>query len=121
MSSGSRTAWLPPFFRGLRADPAAAEHLPELAGTPLGLHRRPFQQGVHLLGNFPLDETAAAGGGLEFNGDALVLGAPLLEPAHGIHAEFGLDRGIAEAGQGAFHPVEERVLGESAQLGQRLG
>ena len=29
--------------------------------------------------------------------------------------------GIAEAGQGTFHPVEEWVLGESAQLGQRLG
>jgi len=105
----------------MRADPAAAEHLPELSGTPLGLRRRPFQQGVHLLGNFPLNETAAAGGGLEFNGDALVLGAPLLEPAHGFHGEFGLNRGIAEAGQGAFHPVEEWVLSESAQLGQRLG
>jgi len=76
-----------------------------------------FQQSVDALIYFPLGEAAAAGGGLEFNGDALVLGAPLPEPAHGVRAEFGLDRGIAEASQGALDPVEERVLGKPTQFG----
>ena len=59
--------------------------------------------------------------GWDAAGDALVLGTPVPEFAYGIHAEIGADRGIAEVGECAFEPVEERVLGEPAQFGKRLG
>jgi hypothetical protein len=73
------------------------------------------------LVNFALDEAAATSGSLEFNGSTLVLGAPVPEFAHSIHAENGSGWGIAEVGQYAFYPVEERVLCESAQFCQHLG
>jgi hypothetical protein len=73
------------------------------------------------LVNFALDEAAATGGSLEFNGNTLVLGAPVPEFAYSIHAENGSGWGITEVGHYAFYPVEERVLCEPAQFCQRLG
>ena len=66
---------------------------------------------VHALTNFSLDETATAGGGLEFGGGSLVPSAPLPEFAYCIHADIGVGQGLAKVSQGAFEPIEKRVLG----------
>ena len=65
---------------------------------------------------------AAAGGGFEIEGDALVLGAAAPELAHGIDVEAGpgSGRGSAEVGQRAFDVGRERVPGQLAQFGQRF-
>jgi hypothetical protein len=65
---------------------------------------------IDALTNFPLDETATAGGGLEFGGDSLVPGAPVPEFAYCIHAYIGLGRGLAKVIQYAFKPIKRRVL-----------
>jgi hypothetical protein len=65
---------------------------------------------IYALTNFPLDETATAGGSLEFGGDSLVPGAPVPEFAYCIHAYIGLGRGLAKVSQYAFKPIKRRVL-----------
>ena len=80
-----------------------------------------------MLVDFPLDEAAAAGGRLEAEGSALILGTALPELAHGIEAGPGVPPGAltesdfgarAESEQSAFRVGEERFPGQLAQLGQ---
>jgi hypothetical protein len=80
----------------------------------LGRRRRYFflarKEFIYALTNFPLDEAATAGGGLEFGGDSLVPGAPVPEFAYCIHAYIGLGRDLAKVSQYAFKPIKRRIL-----------
>jgi hypothetical protein len=95
------------------ATSAAPEDVQELAGQAPVLVR---EKDVGPLVDFPLGEAAAAGGRLEIDGDALVLGAAAPELAHGIHAEAGPVRRGAEIGQRTLELGRERVPGELAQF-----
>jgi hypothetical protein len=74
------------------------------------------QKGVGPLIDFPLDEAAAAGDGLEISRDALILGAPLPELAHGFYVGSGPRRDAAEIGQRAFDVGRQRLPGQLAQF-----
>jgi hypothetical protein len=74
------------------------------------------QKGVGPLIDFPLDEAAAAGGRLEISGDALILGAPHPELAHGFQAGPGPRRDAAGAGQRALGAGRQRLPGQLAQF-----
>ena len=79
------------------------------------------EQRVDTLINFSLNQTAAAGGSLELNGDALVFGAQVPQLVDSIHIEMPAGRGIDEIGDYAVDSVEEWVLCQPAQFRQRLG
>jgi hypothetical protein len=95
-----------------RAAPAAPENVQELAAYAPVLFRG---KGVGPLVDFPLGETAVAGGRLEINGDTLVLGAATPQLADGVHLEAGPGSGpswdAAEIGQRAFGVGRERAPG----------
>jgi hypothetical protein len=97
--------------------PGRAGNVQELAAYTPVLFR---EKGVGPLVDFPLDETAAAGGRLEINGDTLVFGAAAPQLAHGIHVEAGPGSGpgwaAAEIGQRAFGVGRERAPGQLAQF-----
>jgi hypothetical protein len=74
------------------------------------------EERVDTLINFPFREAAVAGGCLEFDGNALVLSAPLPKFAHGIYADIGPGREIAEIRHYVLDPGEERIPRQAAQF-----
>jgi hypothetical protein len=106
------------------------------ANAPPGDHRLCLRVGLALCGtlsisareqradpliDFSLNQTAATGGRLKLNGDALVFGAQVPQLVDSIHIERRACPSIDEIGDHAIDPAKERMLCQSAQFRQRLG
>jgi hypothetical protein len=64
------------------------------------------EQRVDALTYFPLDQTAAGGGSLEFNGDELMPGTQIAQFVDSIQVNLGADRPIDEIGHNIIDPAK---------------
>jgi hypothetical protein len=78
------------------------------------------EQHVDALTYFSLNQTAAAGGGLKFKGDALVSGTQVAQFVDSIQVNLCAGRYIDEFGYDIIDPDEKWILCKPAQFRQGL-
>jgi hypothetical protein len=79
------------------------------------------EQRVDALTYFSLNQTAAGGGSLEFNGDALVSGTQVAQFVDSIQVNPCAGRSIDKIGHHIIDPDKKWILCEPAQFRQGLG